>query len=76
LDFISAFNNFSLVFILTDGAPGGAVRLPAIFAYQQAFQYGDFGYAAAVGVAMILILSVTIVLAFRVVSQGEGKSNV
>jgi multiple sugar transport system permease protein len=76
LDFISAFNNFSLVFILTDGAPGGAVRLPAIFAYQQAFQYGDYGYAAAVGVAMILILSVTIVLAFRVVSQGEGKSNV
>jgi multiple sugar transport system permease protein len=76
LDFISAFNNFSLVFILTDGAPGGAVRLPAIFAYQQAFQYGDYGYSAAVGVAMILILSVTIVLAFRVVSQGEGKSNV
>ena len=76
LDFISAFNNFSLVFILTDGAPGGAVRLPAIFAYQQAFQYGDYGYAAAVGVAMILILSVTIVLAFRVVSQGAGKSNV
>jgi len=76
LDFISAFNNFSLVFILTDGAPGGAVRLPAIFAYQQAFQYGDYGYAAAVGVAMILILSVTIVLAFRVVSQGEGKANV
>jgi multiple sugar transport system permease protein len=76
LDFISAFNNFSLVFILTDGAPGGAVRLPAIFAYQQAFQYGDYGYAAAVGVAMILILSVTIVLAFRVNSQSEGKANV
>lgn len=76
LDFISAFNNFSLVFVLTDGAPGGAVRLPAIFAYQQAFQFGDFGYAATVGVAMILVLSVTIVLAFRIVSQDRGKANV
>lgn len=75
LDFISAFNNFSLVFILTDGAPGGAIRLPAIFAYQQAFQYGDYGYSAAVGVAMILVLSVSIILAFRVVVQGGGKSN-
>lgn len=75
LDFISAFNNFSLVFILTDGAPGGAIRLPAIFAYQQAFQYGDYGYSAAVGLAMILVLSVSIILAFRVVVQGGGKSN-
>jgi multiple sugar transport system permease protein len=76
LDFISAFNNFSLVFVLTDGAPGGAVRLPAIFAYQQAFQFGDYGYSAAVGVAMILVMSLAIVLAFRVVIQSGGKGNV
>jgi multiple sugar transport system permease protein len=75
LDFISAFNNFSLVFILTDGAPGGAVRLPAIFAYQQAFQLGDYGYASAVGVAMILVMSVLIVLAFRATVRGGEKSN-
>jgi multiple sugar transport system permease protein len=75
LDFISAFNNFSLVFILTDGAPGGAVRLPAIFAYQQAFQLGDYGYASAVGVAMILVMSVLIVLAFRVTVRSGEKSN-
>lgn len=75
LDFISAFNNFSLVFILTDGSPGGAVRLPAIFAYQQAFQLGDYGYASAVGVAMILVMSVSIALAFRVIVRGGEKSN-
>jgi|AntAceMinimDraft_12_1070368.scaffolds.fasta_scaffold04212_8 multiple sugar transport system permease protein len=75
LDFISAFNNFSLVFILTDGSPGGAIRLPAIFAYQQAFQFGDYGYASAVGVAMILVMSVLIALAFRVIVRGGEKSN-
>ena len=74
LDFISAFNNFSLVFILTDGAPGGAIRLPAIFAYQQAFQYGDYGYSAAVGVAMILVMSISIFLAFRVIARGDGNA--
>lgn len=74
LDFISAFNNFSLVFILTDGAPGGAIRLPAIFAYQQAFQYGDYGYAAAVGVAMILVMSVSIFLGFRIIARGGSDA--
>ncbi|MDE0868653.1 MAG: sugar ABC transporter permease [Aquiluna sp.] len=75
LDFISAFNNFSIVFILTDGSPGGAIRLPAIFAYQQAFEFGDFGYASAVGVAMILVMSVSIALAFRVIARGGEKAN-
>jgi multiple sugar transport system permease protein len=75
LDFISAFNNFSLVFILTDGSPGGAVRLPAIFAYQQAFQIGDFGYASAVGLAMVLVMSVLIGLAFRVIVRGGPDAN-
>lgn len=75
LDFISAFNNFSLVFVLTDGSPGGAVRLPAIFAYQQAFEYGDYGYSAAVGMAMILVMSIIIFFAFRVILRGVGKTN-
>lgn len=57
LDFISAFNSFGLVYVLTDGAPGGALRLPALFAYQEAFTYGNFGYSAAIGVAMVLAIA-------------------
>jgi multiple sugar transport system permease protein len=56
LDFIWNFNSFGLVYVLTDGGPGGKTTLPMLFAYQQAFQYGHFGYAAALGNAMVLII--------------------
>jgi multiple sugar transport system permease protein len=56
LDFIWNFNSFGLVYVLTDGGPGGKTTLPMLFAYQEAFQYGNFGYAAALGNAMVLII--------------------
>jgi multiple sugar transport system permease protein len=56
LDFIWNFNSFGLVYVLTDGGPGGKTTLPMPFAYQQAFQYGHFGYAAALGNAMVIII--------------------
>jgi multiple sugar transport system permease protein len=56
LDFIWNFNSFGLVYVLTDGGPGGKTTLPMLFAYQQAFQYGRFGYAAALGNAMVIII--------------------
>nr|WP_296069445.1 sugar ABC transporter permease [uncultured Actinoplanes sp.] len=56
LDFIWNFNSFGLVYVLTDGGPAGKTTLPMLFAYQQAFQYGHFGYAAALGNAMVLLI--------------------
>ncbi|WP_443033595.1 carbohydrate ABC transporter permease [Streptomyces sp. CA2R101] len=58
LNFIWNFNSFALVFVLTDGGPGGRTRLPMLFAYEEAFRYGQFGYAAAMGLAMVAVVSV------------------
>ncbi|WP_166355193.1 carbohydrate ABC transporter permease [Phytoactinopolyspora limicola] len=58
LDFIWNFNSFGLVYVLTEGGPGGATRLPLLFAYEEAFRYGNYGYAAALGNAMVLVISV------------------
>ncbi|MPZ95831.1 MAG: sugar ABC transporter permease, partial [Propionibacteriales bacterium] len=30
--------------------------LPMLFAYEEAFQYGNYGYAAALGNVMVLIV--------------------
>lgn len=65
LDFISAFNSFGLVYVLTDGAPGGSLRLPALLAYQEAFTYGNFGYSAAIGVAMVVALAAVLAVTLR-----------
>jgi multiple sugar transport system permease protein len=56
LDFVWNFNSFGLIYVLTDGGPGGRTTLPMLFAYNEAFKYGHFGYSAAMGNAMVLII--------------------
>ncbi|MFJ2830069.1 carbohydrate ABC transporter permease [Streptomyces sp. NPDC087263] len=58
LNFIWNFNSFALVYVLTNGGPGGRTRLPMLFAYEEAFRYGQFGYAAAMGCVMVALISV------------------
>ena len=57
LDFIWNFNSFGLVWVLTEGGPAGKTQLPMLFAYNQAFEYGQFGYASALGNAMVLVIA-------------------
>ncbi|MCA1223418.1 sugar ABC transporter permease [Streptomyces sp. 8L] len=65
LDFIWNFNSFGLVYVLTNGGPGGKTRLPTLFAYQEAFQYGQFGYAAAMGLVMIAVIAILLTVFLR-----------
>ena len=61
LDLIWNFNSFGLAFVLTDGGPGHSTELPALFAYNEAFKYGQFGYASALGDAMVVVISFILV---------------
>jgi multiple sugar transport system permease protein len=61
LDFIWNFNSFGLVYVLTEGGPAGKTQLPALFAYNQAFKYGEFGYASALGGAMVVVIGSVLV---------------
>lgn len=70
LNFIWNFNSFALVYVLTNGGPGGRTRLPMLFAYEEAFRYGQFGYAAAMGCVMVALISV--LLAVYLVGRLRG----
>lgn len=65
LNFIWNFNSFGLVYVLTGGGPGGRTMLPMLFAYEEAFRYGNYGYAAALGNVMVLIIVALLVLYLR-----------
>jgi multiple sugar transport system permease protein len=56
LDFIWNFNSFGLVYVMTAGGPGGQTMLPMLFAYNEAFRYGNFGMAAAMGNVMVVLI--------------------
>ena len=65
LDFIWNFNSFGLVYVLTEGGPGGRTRLPMLLAYEEAFRYGNLGYAAALGNVMVLVIAVLLFVYIR-----------
>ncbi|OPG03361.1 carbohydrate ABC transporter permease [Microbispora sp. GKU 823] len=72
LDFVWNINQFSLVYVLTQGGPGGRTRLPMLFAYEEAFRYGFFGYAATLGVAItIVVLAVLGLYLWRQAREGD-----
>lgn len=56
LDFVWNINQFGLVYVLTQGGPGGQTRLPMIFAYEEAFRYRFFGYASMLGIAFAIVV--------------------
>jgi multiple sugar transport system permease protein len=66
LSFMWNFNAFGLIWILTQGGPGGLTRLPMLAAYEEAFRYGYVGYAAAIGNVMVIIISLFLFFYLRV----------
>ncbi|MBL7112883.1 MAG: sugar ABC transporter permease [Bacteroidales bacterium] len=66
LNFLWNFNSFGLVWVLTQGGPGGLTRLPMLAAYEEAFRYGYVGYAAAIGNMMVIILSLVLFFYLRI----------
>ncbi|MFC4564589.1 carbohydrate ABC transporter permease [Nocardiopsis mangrovi] len=65
LNFVWNMNEFALVWVLTQGGPGGRTRLPMLYAYEEAFRYGFFGYAAAMGVAIVAVVLAVLALYLR-----------
>ncbi|MFJ8135474.1 carbohydrate ABC transporter permease [Streptomyces sp. NPDC096013] len=74
LNLIWNFNSFALVYVLTNGGPGGRTRLPMLFAYEEAFRYGQFGYAAAMGCVMVAVISVLLAVFLVGRIRGEDAS--
>lgn len=56
LNFIWNMNSFDLIYVLTNGGPGGKTMLPMLFAYNEGFRYGHFGTAAAMGNVLVVVI--------------------
>lgn len=65
LEFMWQFNSFGLVYTLTEGGPAGTTRLPMLFAYEEAFRFGNIAYASALGTAMVIIVGVLVLYTVR-----------
>lgn len=77
LSFISTFNQFGLIFLMTGGGPSGATKLYSILAYEKAIgslQYGP-GIAIAFSVAPLMAILIWLLAKFMRQDDKSSQSN-
>ena len=62
LAFIFSFQQFTLIMLTTGGRPGQSTSTIAIYIYNTAFQYFNYNYAAAMGVAGLILAVIATIL--------------
>lgn len=65
LSFISTFNTFGLIYLMTGGGPGGATRVYSVLAYEKAIIGLRFGPGAATALSMAPVMIVLIFILAR-----------
>ncbi|MBP1969366.1 multiple sugar transport system permease protein/sn-glycerol 3-phosphate transport system permease protein [Virgibacillus natechei] len=67
---IGSFQTFGQIDLLTGGGPAGATNIIVYSIYQEAFSYGNFGYASAQAIILFLIILIVTIFQFK---YGEKK---
>jgi len=65
------FNSFDIIWTLTKGGPVNATTTFSIFTYRIAFKNFDMGYASAIAVVWLIILTVFAYIYIRIMERGN-----
>lgn len=68
---IGTFQTFSIIQILTSGGPANATQTIVYQIYQTGFTRGDFGYAAALSTALLVISYAFAIVQIRLITRDE-----
>ena len=71
---MDSLREFDKVFIMTGGGPGTSTETLPIYLWRSAFQYYDMGYSAAVGIVMLLAITVLATVVVRRFEALRGVS--
>lgn len=62
------FKSYDIVFVLTSGGPGTMSHTIPIYMVKTAFNFSEFGYAAAMGMLLALVVMIIIALVNRILA--------
>ena len=62
---------FDLIYVMTKGGPADTTALIIFYIYEQAFQYNEYGYAAAMASVLVIVLMVITILMFMLTRGGR-----
>ncbi len=68
---VAGAHAFDLVYVMTRGGPANSTSLLITYIYQQAFQFGDFGYASAMSAVLVAMLGALSGLFFLLTRGGR-----
>lgn len=69
VELIASLKVFETIQILTQGGPQNATNTLVFSLYQYGFQFNKVGYAAAIGVVLVVIIAIFSVLYFKVLER-------
>ena len=76
LSFISTFNQFGLIFLMTGGGPSGATRLYSILAYEKAIGSLQYGPGSAIALSVAPLMAFLIYLLGKYMRYDEKAAGV
>ena len=65
LSFVGNFNNFTLIYAMTEGGPIDSTKILPIFIWENAFKFTRFGEAAALATFFAVLMAIAIVIYAR-----------
>jgi len=73
LSLIFALQNYDNIFILTQGGPMDATVVPGIMLYKNAFLFGRYGYASAIGVFIFVFILLLTLISMHMSKEGQER---
>jgi ABC-type sugar transport system permease subunit len=68
---VQSMQAFAFVFIMTGGGPFGSTDIVGTLMYRVAFERSEFGYAAAMGVVLVVIMLIVAQIVNKVMKRDE-----
>ena len=70
---LGAFSVFDLIYVMTQGGPFKSTNVAMVEVYLQAFQFNQFGYAAALSVIVLLLITGLSLGLLRIFRSGPAE---
>ena len=71
---IECFKIFDMLFVMTGGGPGVATESLSLFLYKRTFQDLEWSYVAAIGIVVLVVLSILTAVVLTVLKRRGGTT--
>jgi multiple sugar transport system permease protein len=68
---VAGFQTFDLIYVMTKGGPANSTSLAIYYIYEQAFQFNQYGYAAALASFVVVVLMALTAVLFLLTRGGR-----